>query len=734
MLIPFVFLFSSVVQGATLRTRQTSDDDCTTAIQLAGETSSGVIDGQTAQSCLLSLPFNAKRGAAFLTEIKKYIQFQSTLEVLKSPPSTYLSPAVDILGGLDKINNTKYSNQYQFDLDISNLVKSANDGHFSLFPCSLSAFEFFREQVGLVSVSGDGRGQPDIYVGTDLPALSAGSTAVSPVTSINGQDVTQYLDSIAAVQGFQDPDARWNSLFVSLAAVASIGSDPLSLGGKFTSNGGIWPGAPQTRLDFKNGSSLELQTFAKYFGPSSRPISSSLDLWQAQCIPASSSNKLRRGTPTKNAVASPTATAGPRGFPQPFIADPYNQIIGYELDNETAVMFIPTFAGGQGFPLDQDLIFSQTATSLVNRAVSGGRNKLIIDVSKNPGGSIARAFDLFKLFFPSKFPYSATRFRRHPGADILVLSNQKANATVAGPDPFTFQAAVDPAQDEAFASIDDFLNGEIQLGVNVTSLYANFNYTLYSVTNPETGTIRGFGGAPINNTQPFAPEDILIVTDGMCSSTCTTFVNLMTNVGGVRALTFGGRPRSEPMQAMGGVRGAQSFEWSSIDQEVINAAKNVKMDPSLLTKAQVALGDSALPIGTSNLPLISSGGVNLRNAYQEGDDNLPLQFQYQASDCRLFYTAKNILEPASTWADAKAAVWGNSGCVANSTGGKGSLEDRTKSNSSNKDDSNGGGNANGDNSSNNGTNTDDDSAAGNLQLGGSLFSLCIFISVGIILI
>ncbi|KAI0859884.1 hypothetical protein F4860DRAFT_515381 [Xylaria cubensis] len=697
-------------------------------MQLVKGSSSGFIDGKAALNCLLSLPFNASRADSFLVEIRKYIQFQSTLEVLKSPPNTYASPAVDILGGLDKISNTTYKNQYDFDLDIGNLIRSANDGHFFMTPCSLAPFAFQRDEIGLISVSEDGRKTPEIYVGADLQALASGSTIISPVVTVNGQDVITYLETVADLQGNQDPDARWNTLFVSAAAVASVGSSELLLWGTFTSDRGIWPGVDTTTLEFKNGSTIDLATVAKY--NEFPTVSSAAALFSAVCIQDSPSNS-RRETPTKrddNTEVSPTATAGPLGFPTPVIRDPYNQISGYSLDNDTAVMFIPTFAGGAGFPANQDLVFAETATRIVNTAVSNGRNKLIIDLTRNPGGNIARAFDLFKLFFPSKLPYSATRFRRHDGSDLLALANQNVSAIVAGTSPFKFQGFVNPAQDAGFASVEEFLEGEVQLGVNVTSLYANFNYTLFSVFTANTGPIRGFGGIPINNTQPYAPEDILIVTDGFCSSTCTTFVNLMTNVGGVRALTFGGRPRTEPMQVMGGVRGAQAYEFSDIDNDIAVASFLVSNDPSLLTKAQITLADDVLPIGLKNLPLvIYGGGFNLRNAYQEGADHLPLQFDYQASDCRLFYTAENIANPASTWADARDAIWGNASCVSNSTGGRGSLEDRSKAMNNGSGDGNStdsGGSSSGDNAKNDG-----DSGAGSLQFGGSLFGVCLFASV-----
>ncbi|KAJ4303366.1 hypothetical protein N0V90_002259 [Kalmusia sp. IMI 367209] len=667
------------------------------------------------------MPFNQTRASVFITELKKYVQFQSTIEVVKNPPDTYAGPTVDIMGGLDRIKDTHYSNHFQFDLEIFNLFNSVNDGHFYLKPCSITIFNFFRKPLGLVSVSKDGRSTPEIYTAIDLKSLSAGASNVSPVTTINGQDVIKYLETIAAQTRYQDPDARWNSLFASDANLASNPEDKYGGFGAFIAGVNMfWPGVNNTRLGFKNGSSVDLPTYAKYLFNSLQP--SAIDMFNFACIPRttngnSTSINTRQSTPTGPEsnldLLTPRATAGPAGYPMPFWRDGLNQISGYTLDNETTVMFIPTFDAG---PDGQDGVFSQVASQIVNTAISNGRTKLIIDLSSNGGGNIKRAFDLFKLFFPSGFPYSATRLRRHDAVDSIVLAARKLNSTSGGSSPFTWQAFVTPAQDSGFASLDDFLKGEIQLGVNVTSLYANFNYTQLSTKD---SPIRGFGPVAVNNTQPYKPEDILLITDGTCTSTCTTFVNLMTNAGGVRALTFGGRPRSEPMQVMGGVRGAQSYSFTNIDTDISDVKSLVENDTSLLTQEQIARAQASLPIGTKNMPFfISAGGVNLRNAYQEGADHLPLQFDYQASDCRLFYTAQNVREPSSSWVDAKAAVWGGRGCVTGSTGGKGSLDYRQKGNSSSSGSGSGSGIIGGDGAS----------SAGNLQLGGSFLALCVFAS------
>ena len=85
---------------------------------------------------------------------------------LLDPPSGYMMPATDLMGGLDRIQenirNGKYHSQYEADEDLQRLIQSANDGHLSVSPCSTSYFEFIHKEP-LVSISSDGLKLPQVY-------------------------------------------------------------------------------------------------------------------------------------------------------------------------------------------------------------------------------------------------------------------------------------------------------------------------------------------------------------------------------------------------------------------------------------------------------------------------------------------------------------------------------------------------------------------------------------------
>jgi hypothetical protein len=75
-------------------------------------------------------------------------------------------PPTDLLGGidsiLDKVNGHGYSSQFEMDLEVSHLIKSAYDGHLAFQLCSQSIFKWHID-MPLVSISTDGLSLPQVY-------------------------------------------------------------------------------------------------------------------------------------------------------------------------------------------------------------------------------------------------------------------------------------------------------------------------------------------------------------------------------------------------------------------------------------------------------------------------------------------------------------------------------------------------------------------------------------------
>lgn len=144
---------------------------------------------------------------------------------------------------------------------------------------------------------------------------------------------------------------------------------------------------------------------------------------------------------------------------------------------------------------------------------------------------------------------------------------------------------------------------------------------------------------------------------------------------GVRTIVFGGRPKEAPMQGVGGAKGGQSLGVNYLNGYIQEANKLIQSSANtsapLLTPAEWEKFNASSPSLAPSYA--SSGSINLRNEYDPDDDQTPLQFVYEAAECRLFYTLQNYLQRETVWQAAAKALFRGSGCVKGSTGGEGSL-------------------------------------------------------------
>lgn len=135
---------------------------------------------------------------SFVDEYSKYLQWQSTIEILtgtsylffrlftllhlanpsSDPPVGSLSSTVDLVGGMATIRARAaanlYNSQYDFDQAIYKLIHSANDGHLEIIPCSFAIT--FRINTPLVSLSTDGITVPKLYTLSASIAFSQNGT------------------------------------------------------------------------------------------------------------------------------------------------------------------------------------------------------------------------------------------------------------------------------------------------------------------------------------------------------------------------------------------------------------------------------------------------------------------------------------------------------------------------------------------------------------------------------
>jgi hypothetical protein len=181
----------------------------------------------------------------------------------------------------------------------------------------------------------------------------------------------------------------------------------------------------------------------------------------------------------------------------------------------------------------------------------------------------------------------------------------------------------------------------------------------------------------VNGTRPsvFNSSNVVMFTDALCGSSCASFHEELKNIAGVKAVTVGGRPENKPIQTITGSKGGEVIPMFTFPQYASNML-NISQQIGL---SGVKSNDATLST-LANTPQIavragdSSSRVQSQDQIRKGDKTAtPLQFIYEASDCRVFYTPETYSDPDLAWKQAWNAFSDSSKCVEGSTGHKSSI-------------------------------------------------------------
>jgi hypothetical protein len=473
---------------------------------------------------------------------------------------------------------------------------------------------------------------------------------------INGVEAVKYLEDFIFSATFnQDADAAYNTLFYTIPfAAVGIPNGYWSSGGRTRF---IYPGDNTTYV-FENGTSHTFGNVANVLGN-----------WAGVVDGPSFFTKFAPGAaaPTIQAEEAPAAleaSAAVPGYPEPEILLPDLSIGGYYL-NGTGFEDVAVLSS-TSFEPDLPSDFQNVAETFFAEAKAAGKTKLVIDLSVNGGGYILQGYDLFRQLFPDIVQFGASRLRESPS--FIEAAHAYSDAVGGNFDPNT------SADEDLINIYETFLNYRYDLNVtnqNFTSFEAKFGpvelrgdefteLLRWNLSDPITTSNETWGlGMDItgyrsrqNFTQPFAKEDIIMLTDGYCASTCTLFSEFM-RAAGVKVIALGGRPEAKQIQAIGGVKGAQILSFGSIYSIAQTAIAYAKGETSALKEIT--------PLANARS---ASNGINIRDNILEDhvDDGLPAQFVYEPADCRIYYTPAMVTDITATWKAAASAAFKGGKC------------------------------------------------------------------------
>ena len=523
----------------------------------------------------------------------------------------------------------------------------------------------------------------------------------SAITQINGLDTEKFILALAENStngGFQDPDALYNSFIWSWNLGEGARNSPGLFSGFLQE-----PLDPWTNLTFANGTTTPYPNYATATGDFTGVVDgeSFYSIFlnatnKASALTASATATAI--TATNTATATPTAVSQIIGYPTPETISEDGAASGYSI-NEPGFENVAVLSLRFMSETAQES-FQDTLTQFLDTCRSQNKTHLVLDLIGNPGGTIALGYETLKQLFPTLEPYGAGNYRASDGFQLLgdAVTNISAQVMQEQPDNYTAFEAVGGTT--VWAG-DTYLNENGTMFTSFSEYYgpasaANGygNYTelsRYDLANPQFDEafgniiISGYGNESSVAPQPFNNSNIIMLTDGQCSSTCTILAHFLKYQAKVKSVTLGGRPQTGAMQAVGGIKGSQVqpfnilYALTAQTYELIDNATAATWEGTSL-ETILELGEYLLLRTASAGATPSELSFNIRNNIVEGDTSLtPLQYVYEAADCRLFYQPRHIANITNIWVDAAAQAFGLngtsvfSGCVSGSTGQASSL-------------------------------------------------------------
>ncbi|KAF8534129.1 hypothetical protein BDD12DRAFT_896975 [Trichophaea hybrida] len=661
-------------------------DPC--AVLASNFNQSNIVSASSALNCLKSVPFSEPQALEFITSLRLFTNFAAHQAYYRSPINPILEiPEFDINDIISTIESRAtsgyYQNGWEFWREVSLAYKKFRDGHGSFDAvCGGTAFLYYHDYP-IVSVGGR-----EIYTITFPYRFGSNSTRAAKldrkVTHINNQPAVEFLLDMAQtlpdLSDYFDPDTRWNALMWTSVDHYSVFTNRTS-----------WAGEEEEKLQltFEDGEEVVVEwkagmpTSADYIGqfndtlsftevvcylnpaeyklyspkiagpvwrkdPGGDTFSSMLSSVLSTAEPSTATSRIPQSssvTTTQIPLVTATVTATSTttsltGYPTPISRGPNDELIVFpdpDMSPSVAVLRIPTYE------LDKkDLSASlQEWLDFLNKTITmlgeSGIKRLLIDVSGNPGGTAALAKLTMRMIFPKSFkgvghePEMYTRWRYHSALAKIF------KAVPVTPFSSSFGGRLDYAtlQGANFSSAEDLLGPYYNSQVDDS-------FTSEAIPIRDLATLEDFGVFPRKNY--WRTQDVIIISNGLCSSTCHFFVELMGQMG-VRSYAIGGRQGHIPMQAVGGTKSGIVTEY----EELITASFGL-------------LGDTS---NYTDLPKIPAtrfrGRISLETLFRPGAEEVPLFFTFTPACKKVPVTKEMATDIRAVWRTVKRLAWSDYG-------------------------------------------------------------------------
>ncbi|KAF9287093.1 hypothetical protein BGZ68_002246 [Mortierella alpina] len=601
------------------------------------------------KSCYRSIEFNPAQAKTTLDSLHTLYNDVFVFRDAALTPDLALpftSPPVDILAGLEKIRQKKYSTDYDFHSELRSLATSLNDAHVTYNPACYSSIGF-KQPISLYAPVVDGRQAIRVFEDT-----TDNNFKDCEVLTINGKDAISYVQSWADKNTGLSKDAGVRFNFALGSYTYSSDSQTWS-----TQNGfGLRSNLPESahmsyslRCDAAKGDikyqadwavyhALEFTDKASFLtnvcetAPKSSPLSARVSdgtkhykrdhgtelkerLWKE--IHRREYEEKQRSILRKRALGEEAPS--PRDFEDAvFVAGNTTAVYQLKSQPHVGVLVVPTMMVER---VTEVPTIQRYLTMLAERNVT----HLIIDTFGNGGGDVSFASLLVQILFPSQDKTTAAHLARYRAFPMLaaVAEADLKNASYASYyDPETL------AEKTTFTAFktNPFLVAENMTMNGREAAYSQELYMNYDLAEMDP-TIKH----PWTNDA----SKVTLLTDGQCGSACGMFSDMLVTKHGVKAVAVGGFAKKD--LSMFSFAGAAV---TSLD-DVVSTCEALSITPIL----------QRLPYkNTVNVGFIEIFSMN---------DTVPLEYnpaRYVAAH-RLDYTPETARNHDQLWAAVAGVAW-----------------------------------------------------------------------------
>ncbi|KIJ52329.1 hypothetical protein M422DRAFT_243123 [Sphaerobolus stellatus SS14] len=565
------------------------------------------IGGQTwvspaaVRACFRSFPLNETLKQNTIEVINKTLNFQTSINYqIQAPPPFSQDVHVDVVSELNRISRQQYSTEFDSHNDIYRTIKRLQDGHTVYVDLCYDSTYFNYLPFPVVAITENNQQQiriaPEAFdvVSAAFPSiigqwqsssgLNFSKYSGATVLAINGRDPWMAVNDNAQLTGsFQGLSSRQNNYTIGTPFGYRMGDfamQTLPMNDNVTLT--VLPVGqrnPET-INVPYMSQLNTAQGATPFtdGPSFRA---------GNCVPINGTNGSNLNAnsnstaptslslaPNKSARFRPAPAPGSErrrrnmGIDESQVTDialppklsPSNVISGssgllfFELDDGiTGVLALGSFQIGAFDAMETSLLAG------LQQLKNAGRTRLLIDLTNNGGGFVCISEWLHRIIIGPN-PKSVPEAGLDTKARDPDIAQQIVQKIVQGGDPnhvLEYSGA----------------NWRSANGTNFTSHTNWLVPPVHAVINGRQDMFSqrlGQECQPFDMTPPdeplFAPENVVILNNGLCGSSCALFTVVMSKHYNVTTVVAGGKIGTS--QQYCGMVGGEDSNFASLDSEI----------------------------------------------------------------------------------------------------------------------------------------------------------------------